>query len=277
MDRMTRVAAVQMDVHIGENAKNAARIVEKLGIAAGEGAEFIVFPECATSGYCFDSVDAAMPYAEADDGAFVGEFSAACHRAGVTGIAGFLERHGDAISNSAVLATPDGVARVYRKTHLPTLGIDRYVAPGSELPVYDTPVGKVGILICYDVRFPEAARSLGLRGVDIIAVPTNWPVGAESSPDFITRARAWESRVFVVAANRVGVERGRKFIGRSQVVSPNGGVLLEAGRDDEAILYCDIDVSDARQKAIVHEPGEWEIDITADRRPELYSALTDAD
>ena len=233
-----------------------------------------MFPECATSGYCFDSVAAAMPYAEENDGAFVGRFAGACASEGVTGIAGFLERHDGAISNSAVLATPDGVARVYRKTHLPTLGIDRYVDPGTDLPVYDTPVGRAGILICYDVRFPEAARSLGLRGADIIAVPTNWPTGAESSPDFITRARAWESRVFIVAANRVGVERGRRFIGRSQVVSPNGGVLLEAGPDDEAILYSDIEVSDARQKAIVHEPGEWEIDITTDRRPELYSALT---
>jgi len=274
---MTRVAAVQMDVHIGENAKNTGRILDTLSAAAVTGAEFIVFPECATSGYCFDSVAAAMPYAEERDGPFVERFAAACARAGVTAIAGFLERHGDAISNSAVLATPDGVAQVYRKTHLPTLGIDRYVDPGADLPVYDTPVGKVGILICYDVRFPEAARSLGLRGADIIAVPTNWPEGAESSPDFITRARAWESRVFVVAANRVGVERGRKFIGRSQIVAPSGGVLLEAGPDDEAILYSDIDLAEARQKAIVHEPGEWEIDITTDRRPELYSALTDAD
>ncbi len=272
---MTRVAAVQMDVHIGENRKNAARILEKLSVAASEGAELVVFPECATSGYCYDSVDAAMPFAEEDDGAFVREFAAACQGEGVTAIAGFLERHGSAISNSAVLATPDGGARVYRKTHLPTLGIDRYVEPGAALPVFDTPVGKVGILICYDVRFPETARSLGLSGADIIAVPTNWPTGAESSPDFITRARAWESRVFVVAANRVGVERGRKFIGRSQVVAPSGGILLEAGPDDEAILYCDIDVSEARQKAIVHEPGEWEMDITTDRRPELYSVLTD--
>lgn len=275
---MTRVAAVQMDVHIGENAKNADRILEKLSVAAGEGAQFVVFPECATSGYCFDSTDAAMPYAEPDGGAFVSRFAEGCRREGVTAIAGFLERgDGGAVHNSAVLVTPDGAAAVYRKTHLPTLGIDRYVEPGPSLPVYDTPVGKVGILICYDVRFPEAARTLGLQGADIIAVPTNWPVGAESSPDFITRARAWESRVFVVAANRVGIERGRVFIGRSQIVSPSGSVIVEAGRTDEAILYSDIDLAEARQKAIVHEPGEWEIDITTDRRPELYSALTDTD
>ena len=272
---MTRVAAVQMDVHIGENAKNADRIVEKLGQAAAGGADLVVFPECATSGYCFDSAEAAMPYAEPEDGPFVSRFAAACREEGVTGIAGFLERGDGVVHNSAVLATPDGAVVVYRKTHLPTLGIDRYVEPGPALPVYDTPVGKIGILICYDVRFPEAARTLGLRGADIIAVPTNWPIGAESSPDFITRARAWESRVFLVAANRVGVERGRVFIGRSQVVSPNGSVILEAGGTDEAILYSDIDVAEARQKAIVHEPGQWEIDITTDRRPELYSALTE--
>ncbi|MBT5710851.1 carbon-nitrogen hydrolase family protein [Candidatus Poribacteria bacterium] len=272
---MTRVASVQMDVHIGENAKNTARVLEKLSVAAGEGAEVVVFPECATSGYCFDSVDAAMPYAETDDGPFVEAFADGCARAGVTGIAGFLERGHGAIHNSAALATPDGRTRVYRKTHLPTLGIDRYVEPGPSIPVYDTPVGKVGILICYDVRFPEAARALGLQGADIIAVPTNWPIGAESSPDFITRARAWESRVFVVAANRVGVERGRVFIGRSQVVAPSGSVVVEASGTDEAILYSDIDLAEARMKATVHEPGEWELDLTTDRRPELYGVLTD--
>ena len=273
---MARVASVQMDVHIGENARNTARVLDRMSVAAGEGAELVVFPECATSGYCFDNAEAAAPYAESPDGPFVEAFSDGCARAGVTGIAGFLERGEGVIHNSAALATPDGRVSVYRKTHLPTLGIDRYVEPGPALPVYDTPVGKVGILICYDVRFPEAARAMGLQGADIIAVPTNWPTGAESSPDFITRARAWESRVFVVAANRVGVERGRTFIGRSQIVAPSGSVLVEANATDDAILYGDIDLAEARMKAIVHEPGEWELDITTDRRPELYSSLTRA-
>jgi predicted amidohydrolase len=128
-------------------------------------------------------------------------------------------------------------------------------------------------LICYDIRFPEAARVLALKGAEVIALPTNWPEGAESSPEFITRTRAWENRVFIVAANRVGVERGRKFIGRSQIVSPNGEIMVEAGPDEETIIYADLDLSLARQKRIVIEPGEWELDITGGRRPELYGEL----
>jgi predicted amidohydrolase len=81
--------------------------------------------------------------------------------------------------------------------------------------------------------------------------------------------------VFLVAANRVGVEGGRPFIGRSQIVSPTGEILAEAGTHEETILYADLDLASARSKRIVNEPGEWELDITHDRRPELYGTLTD--
>jgi predicted amidohydrolase len=179
-------------------------------------------------------------------------------------------------TNAAILA---GAGRpgscFYAKTHLPILGVDRFVSPGGHLSVWDTPYGKVGPLICYDIRFPEAARCLGLMGADIIALPTNWPEGAESSPDFLTRARAWENRVYILAANRVGVERGRRFIGRSQIVAPSGEILQEAGADEEKILYADLDLTQARQKRIVIEPGEWELDTFGGRRPELYGKLTE--
>ena len=269
-----RAAVVQMDVILGDLAGNHARALERLEEAAENGAEFIVFPECVNSGYCFDSIEEARPFAEPADGAALAHFSQRCGELGVTGILGFLENDSGGVYNSAALAVPGKPPAVYRKTHLPTLGIDRFVNKGARLPVFEAPFGRVGILICYDVRFPEAARSIGLGGADVIAVPTNWPVGAESAPEFITRSRAWESRAYLTAANRVGVERGRRFIGRSQIASPGGEILCEAGGEEETILYADLDLSQARQKAIVHEPGEWELDITNDRRPELYGALT---
>lgn len=273
-EKSVRAAVVQMDVILGDLAGNHARVLERLEEAAENGAEFIVFPECANSGYCFDSIEEALPFAESADGAALARFNQRCGELGVTGILGFLERDGDEVYNSAALSVPGKPLAVYRKTHLPTLGIDRFVSKGAGLPTFEAPFGKVGILICYDVRFPEAARSVGLNGADVIAVPTNWPVGAESAPEFITRSRAWESRAYLTAANRVGVERGRRFIGRSQIASPGGEILCEAGGVEETILYADLDLSQARQKAIVHEPGEWELDITNDRRPELYGALT---
>ncbi|MBM3213582.1 carbon-nitrogen hydrolase family protein [Candidatus Poribacteria bacterium] len=270
---IVRVAAVQMDVRIGENTANLDKVLRLLAEAAGKGALLVVFPECALSGYCFTSLADGMPYAE-DADAVAARVAERCRQLNVTAVIGFLERDGEDVRNSALLTTPDGEWHVYRKTHLPTLGIDRFVTPGDALPVFDTPVGKVGVLICYDIRFSEPVRVLGLQGADILALPTNWPEGAESSPDIITRARAWESRVYVVATNRVGVERGRRFIGRSQIVAPSGQILFEASATDETILYADLDLSSARQKRIVNEPGEWELDITGDRRPELYGLLT---
>ncbi len=272
---MVRAAAVQMDVRLGDNAGNRERVLEKLGTAAGDGAELVVFPECSNSGYCFDSLDEARPYAESAEGDLGKQFASRCRELGVTGIVGFLEDAAGTLHNTALIACPDGLTSLYRKTHLPTLGIDRFLEPGNSLPSFDVPHARIGILICYDIRFPEAPRAIGLQGIDILAVPTNWPEGAESSPGFITRARAWESRVYVVAANRVGVERGRSFIGRSQIVSPTGEILVEASHTDEEILYWDLDLTVARQKAIVYEPGEWELDITSDRRPDLYGILGD--
>lgn len=292
-----RAAVVQMDVRIGENDANFARILERLEETAENGAKLVIFPECALSGYCFESLDEAGPYADARD-----EFdhlSAVCYKLGLTGVVGYLEqssvkatvdvgpgvrqhiRQPDSLYNSAVICSPPNEQGLcganYRKTHLPTLGIDRFVTPGEEFKVYDAPFGKLGVLICYDIRFSEAARCLSLKGADVIALPTNWPEGAESAPDFLTRARAWENRVYILAANRVGVERGRRFIGRSQIVAPTGEILCEAGAEEETILYADLDLSLARQKRIVIEPGEWELDITGDRRPDLYGELTKTD
>jgi 5-aminopentanamidase len=275
-------AAVQMDIALGDVEGNLGRILDRLREAAGRGAKLIVFPEAALAGYCFASKDEVLPYAIESWDRAVWPFAKQCEELGVVGILGLLAATGEAdeedgtvhCGNWAILA---GAGRpgscFYAKTHLPVLGVDRFVHPGSDLSVWDTPAGKIGPLICYDIRFPEAARCLALEGAEIIALPTNWPEGAESSPDFLTRARAWENRVFVIAANRVGVERGRRFIGRSQIISPGGTILCEAGPDEETILYADLDLAEARQKRIVIEPGEWELDVMGGRRPDLYGRL----
>jgi predicted amidohydrolase len=275
---------VQIDVAIGDVDGNLRRIMDRLEEAAAHGAKLIVFPEAALAGYCLSSKEEALPYAIDSWGRAIWPFAKRCEELGVVGVLGFLAATGEPdeedgqvhCGNWALLA---GAGRpgscFYAKTHLPVLGVDRFVHPGSHLGVWDTPIGNIGALICYDIRFPEAARSLALKGADVIVLPTNWPEGAESSPDFLTRARAWENRVFIVAADRVGVERGRKFIGRSQIVAPCGKVLCEAGRDEETILYADLDLEEARQKRIVIEPGEWELDVIGGRRPELYGALVE--
>ena len=193
--RPFRLAVVQMDPQIGAVERNTRTILERLEQAAVAGAQLIVFPECAVSGYVFESAADALPSTVTAEGLLTGALQEVCRRHNVYTLVGALEQDGDALYNSALIVGPEGLVACYRKCHLPVLGIDRFVAEGDSLPVIDLPFARIGVLICYDVRFPEAARTLTLRGIDLLLVPTNWPAGAESAPEFLTRARAWENRV----------------------------------------------------------------------------------
>ena len=177
------------------------------------------------------------------------------------------------VYNSAVLIGPDGLLGTYRKAHLPLLGVDKFTTPGDTgFHVWETPLGRIGLVICYDLRFPEAMRVLALGGADIIALPTNWPDGSQNAPELVTRTRALENRVFVMACNRCGEESGFWFFGRSQISDPTGGVLVETGAQP-VIGYANFDPGIAREKCIVLRPGTFELDTLGDRRPDLYSDL----
>ncbi len=273
MSQPFQVAIVQMDPVICDRDRNRVAILTGIEKAANAGAKLVVFPECAVSGYVFESAADAMPAAETVPGESTEAVVEACGVHNIHAIVGLIEREGETLYNSAFVAGPEGLVANYRKCHLPVLGIDRYVGQGEDLPIIELPFAKIGILICYDVRFPEAARSLALRGADVIVVPTNWPEGAESAPEFLTRARAWENRVYIAACNRVGEERGTRFIGRSQIVAPDGTILVEADGVSETMLSAEVDPAFARQKRLVIKPGEFELDPLWGRRPELYGAV----
>jgi predicted amidohydrolase len=270
-----RVAVAQLDPKLGEKERNLEACLARLEEAAAAGAELLVLPECAIPGYMFDSADEAMPFAEEIPGPSTETLAEACARLGVYVVCGLLERDDDRLRNAAVFVGPDGLIGSYRKTHLPFLGVDRFTVPGDELPVYDTPLGRIGVEICYDLRFPEATRTLALKGADVIAHPTNFPVAARIQTELITVARAAENRIFLLTANRVGKERTGEFCGWSQIVDPYGKRLAEAGETGEALLVADVDVEKARDKDYVI-PGEYELYLFGDRRPELYGALVEA-
>lgn len=270
-----RLAVAQMNPCLGDREGNRAVILHRLAEAVQAGAQLVVFPECALSGYVYDSAADALPASETVPGETTEALGAACRQHNIYAIVGLIEREGDTLYNSACLVGPNGLIANYRKCHLPVLGIDRYVGKGNTLSVLELPFAHLGILICYDVRFPEAARTLTLQGADVIVVPTNWPEGAESAPEFLTRARAWENRVYVAACNRVGVERGTRFIGRSQIVAPDGTFLAQADGESETLLYAEIDVAKARQKRVIIKAGEFELDPVGGRRPDLYTSLTE--
>jgi predicted amidohydrolase len=267
-----RVAVAQTEPRLGEKERNLEVCVARLEEAAQAGAALLVLPECAIPGYMFDSAQEALLFAEEIPGPSTEILEREARRLGAHVVCGLLERDGDVLRNAAVLVGPDGLIGVYRKTHLPFLGVDRFVVAGDELPLFETPLGVIGIEICYDLRFPEATRTLALGGADLVAHPTNFPVAARLQTEFITRARAAENRVYLLTANRIGKERWGEFCGWSQIVDPYGDRLAEASADEEALLIADIDVERARDKDYVI-PGEYELYLFGHRRPELYGPL----
>lgn len=274
MKNTINLAAVQMDVKIGANKENLDKIMAYVRIAAGKGADLIVFPECALSGYVFSSLKEALPYMEPVLGPSTEKLASACRELGVYVVMGLLEKAGNKYYNAATLIGPEGLIGNYRKNHLPYLGIDRFVDPGdAPFKVYSTPIGNLGMFICYDCTFPESARVMMLMGADILILPTNWPVGRAKVPQHIIITRAYENRVHLIAVNRVGTEKGTKFIGSSKIINAMGETLAEANDNDEQIIYSKVDLSQARLKKLVMKPGEFETDCVRDRRPELYTKI----
>jgi predicted amidohydrolase len=199
----------------------------------------------------------------------------ACREMNCYSVFGMLESDGERLFNAAVLVGPDGLIGSYRKVHLPYLGIDRFTSYGDRpFEVFSMQGLKVGLLICYDAAFPEAARALALQGADLIILPTNWPPGAECMAEMSIATRAMENSVYFAACNRVGVEKGFRFIGRSSICAPNGDVLAMARSEGPEILYAEISPEKARSKRIVRVPDKHLIDRFADRRPEMYGILT---
>lgn len=269
-----QVAVAQIDPQLGEKERNLATCVARMEEAAAAGAQLLVLPECAIPGYMFDSGDEALPFAEEIPGPSTEALERECARLGLHVVCGLLERDGDALRNAAVLVGPDGLIGTYRKTHLPFLGVDRFVVPGDALPVFDTPLGRIGIEICYDLRFPEVTRSLALQGADMVAHPTNFPMAAKIQTELITVARAAENRIYLLTANRCGKERWGEFCGRSQIVDPYGTRLAETDERTETLLLGEVDVEKARDKDYV-VPGEYELYLFGHRRPDLYGALVE--
>jgi predicted amidohydrolase len=168
---------------------------------------------------------------------------------------------------------PEGLVARYHKIHLPYLGVDRFTSPGNKLEVFEVGAVKVGMIICYDCSFPEASRVLMLQGADLIVLPTNWPPTSGRTSEVIPNARALENHVYFMSINRIGLEQGFSFIGKSKIVDPRGMDVAFANHDDEEILYANIDPEWSRRKHLINIPGEHEVDRLLDRRPESYSAI----
>ena len=260
-----RVGYLQFDPVFGEVARNLDLVIARLEQIE---ADLIVLPELFATGYQFVSKEEVCRLAEAvPEGKTTKRLMEIAARRRMTVVAGLAEQAGAHCFNSAVVVGPKGFIGCYRKTHLffeETL----FFTPGdSGFHVWDIGLAKVGVMICFDWYYPEAARTLALQGADIIAHPSNLVL--PHCPDSMV-TRCLENRVFSVTANRIGSEaRGGKdrltFIGMSEIVSPRGRILYRASREREDLTIVEIDPADARIKGL-----NAYNDLLRDRRPALY-------
>ena len=279
----TRVCVQQLEPRVADAAHNRALSLAAIEEAAAGGAQVVVLPELVSSGYMFSCAEEAAALAITPGDALIAEWSDAAARHGLVLAAGFCERGEDGQTyNSAVLIDPSGVRAVYRKLHL----WDReklWFTPGDALPpVLDTPVGRVSLVICYDLEFPELTRTVALGGADLLLVPTNWPLmqrPGDERPGEVTNAMATArlNHMAIACADRGGVERGQPWTGGSTIVDADGWAVGEtrwrAGEPRRpGPIYADLELTRSRDKRFTELA-----DALADRRPELYGAVVRAD
>ncbi|RKX90494.1 MAG: nitrilase [Spirochaetes bacterium] len=259
-----KIGYYQFNPEFGNVKKNIEKMTSAL---ENVHADLIVLPELASSGYFFSNKEEPKRLSEKIPGLLSKEFLRLSKKTGTSYVVGFPEYAEEGIYNSAALIAPDGVTYIYRKTHL-FFEEKKYFLPGNGYEIVEVKGYKIGILICFDHMFPEAARTLALKGAQIICHPSNLVI-----PEYgqlTTRVRALENRVFWILANRTGTEeRGEGklvYTGESQIISPKGEIINRAGVEEESLFVTEIQPEEAADKNITQFNN-----IIEDRRPEIYT------
>ncbi len=258
-----RVGYVQTSPIFGDKETNFKNVKQLIGVQT---ADLIVLPELFATGYTFTTKEEAINLSEGNNdetSKFLHEIS---KKTGAVIVGGFIEKEGNQIFNSAMVVSPDGFQGTYRKLHLYYKEKLWFSSGNRQLKIFEINDMNIGVMICFDWLFPEVARSLALKGADIIAHPANL-VMPYCQDAMITRCL--ENRVYTVTANRIGEEKRGidhfKFTGKSQITSFNGIVLSSAPADEIFIEFIDIDISQARNKNLNELNNLFE-----DRRPHFY-------
>jgi predicted amidohydrolase len=251
-----RVAFVQINsklLDVEGNIDRAFRLIGK------NRAHLLVLPELFNTGYNFRTRREVTSVAEqVPSGPTTQALKDFSKRDGVTVVAGVAEKKGSSLFNSAVVVKDGNYLGTYRKIHL-FYNEKKFFELGTELKVF----GKIGVMVCFDWYFPESARSLMLKGAEVIAHPSNLVL--PHCPESM-KIRALENKVYTVTADRVGVERGLRFIGQSEIVNPNGQVVYRASGTKEECVVRTIDLAMARNKAVTPKN-----DLLMDRVPRVYA------
>jgi predicted amidohydrolase len=270
---VTQIVCRQLAPILADLPANIRLTVDAIRESVAAGARVVILPELALSGYMFRSTDEARPVAIALTHPVFEQWSAAVRDVDGVVVGGFAELGDDGlVYNSAAIVDRTGVLAVYRKVHLWDKEKLVFTAGSAEPPVVDTPVGKLGVLICFDLEFPEFPRSLALRGAELIAAPTNWPLetvpAGERVPEVtVAMASAYSNHVAIACCDRAGTERGQDWDEASCIIDSHGWVLATA--DAAGVVRADVDLTLSHDKSMSDM-----VDVFGDRRPELYGALT---
>lgn len=240
MEKLT-VAAVQMTCILGDVGKNLRLAKELISVAHRQGAKLVVLPELFNSGYSVDEYDIA--FAESIPGQTTDYLCTIAAENDMYLVAGLIEKGelAGTVYNTAILVSPKGKVAKYRKINLWDKEKIRFMS-GNELPIWDMPGVRLGPQICYDIGFPEGARTLTLQGAMILVYPSAFGKTRSYAWDIATRARALENGVYLIAANRSGIDKEVTFNGCSRIVGPQGNVITETF-DDDGVIVADIDLA----------------------------------
>jgi len=270
--KQTVVACCQLAPKIGDLTFNRTLTERAIRSAALQGAHVVVLPELVQSGYLFADHREALSLSETSEGPTLQGWGALARELNIVVVGGFCERlAGNELANSAAMIDAQGLRAVYRKAHLWDAEREIFTAGTAAPPVVETVHGRIGMLICYDLEFPEWERLPALAGADLLCAPVNWPDGPRpltERPAEVVRVQANASvnRMFVAACDRHGHERGVSWVQGSVIVDADGYPLAgPAEQGGEQILLATLNLAEARNKRISERN-----DLHRDRRPSLY-------
>lgn len=270
MTDLLQISCVQLQPVLGDPDTNRIAAVRAVDEACAAGSRLVVLPELCTCGYVFRTPEEAAACGETPQGPSLAAWAEAAGRHGAVVVGGFAELVDGTLYNSAAVVDGGGVLAVYRKLHLWGIENDLFTAGAAPPPVIDTPVGRIGLAICYDLWFPEVARLLALDGAEIMTLPTNWPLdprpdGERPMEAALVMGAAHVNRMVVAAADRCGTERGLEFLGWSMIADSDGWLAAPPAGNGPEVVTATVDLAPTRDKT-------WgrHNDLLGDRRPDAY-------
>jgi len=262
MDRSLNVACIQFNIALGQITSNLSRVRSSLTRVSARGSKLAVLPEMWSCGYDYKH----LPVLAESTPEVLEELCRLAAELDLVIVGSLPEKAQERIFNTAYVVDRGEILTSYRKLHLfSMMGEDRFLGAGHQATVVDSSVGRIGLAICYDLRFPELFRKLALDGAEIICLPAEWPKPRQEHWRTLLRARAIENQLFIAACNCCGIQGKLDFFGMSLLLSAKGEVLAEAGEEETQLL-----AEFNRQEMLDYRE---QIRCFSDRRPDIYGKL----